>query len=73
MNWLKLIFQDIYKKYKNKINKHNYKIATYQIIRDSIDLMIKDLIDNTKNNLNYNKVKNVKDINKTSFLMSKFF
>ena len=37
-------FKDIYKKYKNKINKKNYKIATYQIIRDSIDLMIKDII-----------------------------
>ena len=65
-------FKDIYKKYKNKINKNNYKIATYQIIRDSIDLMIKDLINNTKNNLKYNKVKNVKDINKTSFLMVNF-
>ncbi len=65
-------FRDIYKKYKNKINKNNYKIATYQIIRDSIDLMIKDLINNTKNNLNYNKVKNVKDINKTKFLMVDF-
>ena len=65
-------FRDIYKKYKNKINKNNYKIATYQIIRDSIDLMIKDLINNTKNNLNYNKVKNVNDINKTRFLMVDF-
>ena len=41
-------FKDIYKKYKNKLNKLNYKIATYQIIRDSIDIMIKDLIKNTK-------------------------
>ena len=41
-------FKNIYKKYKKKINKKNYKIATYQIIRDSIDLMIKDLISNTK-------------------------
>ena len=65
-------FGDIYKKYKNKINKHNYKIATYQIIRDSIDLMIKDLINNTKKNLNYNKIKTFKDINKTSFLMVDF-
>ena len=65
-------FKDIYKKYKNKINKKNYKIATYQIIRDSIDLMIKDLINNTKNNLKYNKIKNFKDINKTSFLMVDF-
>ena len=65
-------FRDIYKKYKKKINKNNYKIATYQIIRDSIDLMIKDLINNTKENLNYNKVKNFKDITKTSFLMVDF-
>ena len=65
-------FRDIYKKYKNKINKRNYKIATYQIIRDSIDLMIKDLINNTKKNLDYNKIKTFKDINKTSFLMVDF-
>ena len=65
-------FRDIYKKYKNKINKQNYKIAAYQIIRDSIDLMIKDLISNTKNNLHYNKINTFKDINKTSFLMVDF-
>ena len=65
-------FRDIYKKYKNKINKKNYKIATYQIIRDSIDLMIKDLINNTKKNLSYNKIRSLKDINKTSFLIVDF-
>ena len=65
-------FRDIYKKYKKKINKQNYKIATYQIIRDSIDLMIKDLINNTKKNLSFNKVKSFKDLNKTSFLMVDF-
>ena len=65
-------FKDIYKKYKSKINKQNYKIATYQIIRDSIDFMIKDLIKNTKNNLRLNKIKSLKDINKTSFLMVNF-
>ena len=65
-------FRNIYKKYKSKINKQNYKIVTYQIIRDSIDLMIKDLIKNTKNNLNYNKIKTYKDINKTNFLMVSF-
>ena len=37
-------FKDIYKKYKNKIDKYNYKIATYQIIRGSIDERIRDLI-----------------------------
>ncbi len=65
-------FKDIYKKYKNKINKQNYKIAAYQVIRDSIDLMIKDLIKNTKNNLKLNNVKTYKDINKTGFLMVDF-
>ena len=65
-------FRDIYKKYKKKINKQNYKIATYQIIRDSIDQMIKDLINNTKNNLVQNKIKSFKDIHKTSFLMVDF-
>ena len=65
-------FRNIYKKYKKKINKNNYKIATYQIIRDSIDLMIKDLINNTKKNLKTNKIKSLKDINKTSFLMVEF-
>ncbi len=65
-------FRDIYKRYKRKINKDNYKIATYQIIRDSIDLMIKDLINNTKNNLKHNKIKTFKDIYKTSFLMVNF-
>jgi dGTPase len=65
-------FRSIYKKYKNKINKHNYKIATYQIIRDSIDIMIKDLINNTKKNLIYNNIKSLKDISKTNFLMVNF-
>ena len=35
INFLKKIFQ----RYKNKINKSNYKIATNQIIRDSIKTM----------------------------------
>ena len=65
-------FKDIYKKYKNKINKHNFNIATYQVIRDSIDLMIKDLINNTKINLKRNKIKTFKDLDKTSFLMVDF-
>ena len=65
-------FKVIYNKYKNKINKHNYKIATYQIIRDSIDKMIKDLLINTKKNLRKNKIKNLKNITKTNSLMVDF-
>ena len=65
-------FRDIYQTYKNKVNKKNYKIVTYQIIRDSIDLMIKDLINNTKKNLTINKIRTQKDINRTSFSMVEF-
>ena len=55
-------FRSIYLKYKKKINKKNYKIATYQIIRDSIDLMIRDLLTNTQKNLKNFKIKSIKDI-----------
>ncbi len=65
-------FKDIYKKYNKKINKQNYKIATYQIIRDSIDLMIKDLINNTKKNLRNNKIKTYRDVSKSSFFIVEF-
>ena len=65
-------FKNIYRKYKKKINKKNYKIATYQIIRDSIDLMIKDLINNTKKNITIKKIKTLKDINKTNSLLVDF-
>ena len=65
-------FREIYKKYKNKINKHNYKIATHQIIRDSIDLMIKDLIKNILKNLKKQKIKSVSDVYRTTSLIVDF-
>ena len=65
-------FNNIYKKYKNKINKNNYKIATYQIIRDSIDLMIRDLIKNTQKNLKISKIKSLNDLKKTDRLIVSF-
>ena len=65
-------FRNIYKKYKNKINKQNYKIATYQIIRDSIDIMIKDLINNTIKNIDFYKIKSFKDIAKTNISIVNF-
>ena len=65
-------FKSIYIKYKNKINKRNYKIATYQIIRDSIDLMIKDLLVNTQKNLKAFKIQSVKDVAKIDQLVVSF-
>ena len=62
-------FKSIYLRYKKKINKKNYKIATYQIIRDSIDLMIRDLLANTQKNLKNLKIKSIKDIAKSDQLI----
>jgi len=41
-------FKEIYKSHKKKIKSINNDILIYQIIRDSINLMVKDLIKNTK-------------------------
>ena len=57
-------FKDIYKSHKNNIKNNNKDILIYQIIRDSIDLMVRDLIKNTKNNLKTNKIKSLNDVYK---------
>ncbi len=57
-------FRDIYKSHKKNIKNNNKDILIYQIIRDSIDLMVRDLIKNTKNNLKINKIKSLRDIYK---------
>tara|TARA_B100001057_G_scaffold14116_1_gene13395 strand:+ start:353 stop:1471 length:1119 start_codon:yes stop_codon:yes gene_type:complete len=55
-------FKNIYKRYRKRIDKKNYKIAIYQIIRDSIDIMIRDLLSNTEKNIKKLKIKSLKDI-----------
>ncbi|MDA9753242.1 deoxyguanosinetriphosphate triphosphohydrolase [Candidatus Pelagibacter sp.] len=65
-------FKKIYNKYKKKINKKNYKLASYQIIRDSIDLMIKDLLANTVQNLKKKKIKSYKDLSNCKQLLVNF-
>ncbi len=62
-------FKSIYMKYKKKINKTNYKIVSYQIIRDSIDLMIRDLLNNTQKNLQKMKIKSVKNVSNCKKLL----
>ena len=65
-------FKNIYQKYKKKINKKNYKIAIYQIIRDSIDIMIRDLLNNTEKNIKKFKVRSFKDVSKSNQLIVSF-
>ena len=55
-------FKDIYKSHMKNIKNNNKDILIYQIIRDSIDLMVRDLIKNTKNNIKINKIKSLKNI-----------
>ena len=59
-----IFFRDIYKSHKKNIKNNNKDILIYQIIRDSIDLMVRDLIKNTKNNLKINKIKSLRDLYK---------
>ena len=53
-------FKDIYKSHTKYIKNNNKDILIYQVIRDSIDLMVKDLIKNTKINLKSNNIKSSK-------------
>tara|TARA_Y100000590_G_scaffold340886_1_gene388817 strand:+ start:871 stop:1989 length:1119 start_codon:yes stop_codon:yes gene_type:complete len=55
-------FNDIYKSYIKKTKGKNQNILIYQIIRDSINLMVQDVINNTINNIKLNKIKRIKDV-----------
>ena len=55
-------FKEIYKSQIRNIKGKNQNILIYQIIRDSIDLMVKDLISNTINNINNYKIKNLDNV-----------
>ena len=65
-------FKNIYQKYKRIINKKNYKIAIYQIIRDSIDIMIRDLLSNTEKKIKKFKIKSLKDVSSSNQLIVSF-
>ena len=55
-------FKEIYKLHRKKTKSINNDILIYQIIRDSINLMVKDLITNTMKNLKIKKTKSIYDI-----------
>ena len=55
-------FKEIYQVHKKNVKSNNKDILIYQIIRDSINLMVKDLIKNTINNLKLYKTKTIKDV-----------
>ena len=55
-------FNEIYKHNIKKIKGKNINILIYQLIRDSINLMVQDVINNTINNIKIHKIKNSRDI-----------
>ena len=55
-------FKEIYKKYKKNTKIKNNDILLYQIIRDSIDLMVKDTINTSIKNIEKLKVKKLNDV-----------
>jgi len=55
-------FKEIYKSYKTKVKNSNRDIIVYQIIRDSINLMVQDVIKNTLKNIKKYKINNINHI-----------
>jgi len=55
-------FKEIYKSYKTNIKRGNKDIIIYQIIRDSINLMVKDIIKNSIINIRKKKIKKLIDV-----------
>tara|TARA_Y100000590_G_scaffold142740_1_gene163818 strand:- start:4905 stop:6023 length:1119 start_codon:yes stop_codon:yes gene_type:complete len=69
-------FNEIYKSYKKNIKSNNKDIIIYQVIRDSINLMVKDIIKNSIMNIKKYKIKKLIDVqnneNQTVIFTTKF-
>ena len=65
-------FKNIYKNYKNKIKPKNKDKLVHQIIRDSINLMVRDIIDTTLYNIKENNIKSLNDVYKTKKTLVNF-
>ena len=55
-------FKEIYNSYKRNIKNNNKEIIIYQIIRDSINLMVQDVIKKTIININNKNIRNILNI-----------
>ncbi len=58
-------FNEILKRYSSKLKKSNSRILIYQMVRDSINLMVKDLIKNSLINFKFNKINKLNDVYKS--------
>ena len=65
-------FKEIYLKNIKKNKNVNKNILLFQIIRDSINLMVRDLINNSQINIKVNKINQIKDIYKSNINLISF-
>ena len=65
-------FKEIYGVYKNKIKKKNKDIILFQMIRDSINYMVKDLIENSIKNLKKNQILSYSDVINSKYNLISF-
>ncbi len=55
-------FKKIYKKHSKNVKKFSNKIIISQVIRESINQMVVDIVENTKKNINKYKIKSLNNI-----------
>ena len=58
--------------HKRKIKNQRRELALRQIIRDTINEMVKDVVNNTKKNLKVEKIKNIQDVYKSKIQLVNF-
>ncbi len=61
------MLSEVVYKHKKKLKNHNKELVLRQIIRDTINEMVKDIAINTRKNLKKQNVKNIKDIYNAKF------
>jgi dGTPase len=59
------ILNKIISKHNKKLKKHSIDLVVRQIVRETINAMVTDVIENTKKNLQLYKIRNLQDVYKT--------
>ncbi len=61
------ILKNIISKHKKKLDDHSEDLIIRQIIRETIDVMVKDIINTTLKNIKKYKIKDLKDVYKSNY------
>ena len=66
------ILNSILNKHKRKLKHFSKELVFRQIIRDTINVMVEDIIENTSKNIKKYKIKNINDVYKSEFPLVQF-